>query len=149
MFVTKSTDDGLTWDKPVEITRQVKKPEWRWYATGPGHGVQLQSGRLLVPCDCGDSRDHKQHSLVFYSDDCGQTWQLGGVTQAAMDECEAVELADNSVLLCMRNYLGKNRRALATSRDGGLRWSEPILHERDLLPHLPGQHPAVFVAGRR
>ena len=41
VFITKSTDDGLTWNKPIEITRQVKKPEWRWYATGPGHGIQL------------------------------------------------------------------------------------------------------------
>src|SRR5207248_5957506 len=39
VWVTKSTDDGASWSKPVEITRAVKKPEWTWYATGPGVGV--------------------------------------------------------------------------------------------------------------
>jgi sialidase-1 len=134
VFITKSTDDGLTWGKPVEITKQVKKPEWRWYATGPGHGIQLQSGRLVIPSDCGDGTDKKQHSLVFYSDDRGQTWKLGGVTEAAMDECEVVELVDKTLLLCMRNYRGKQRRAFATSSDGGLSWSPPAHHEQVYCP---------------
>src|SRR5262245_51998652 len=51
VWVTNSTDDGATWTKPVEITRDTKKPDWTWYATGPGIGIQLRSGRLLVPCD--------------------------------------------------------------------------------------------------
>jgi len=25
---------GASWSAPVEITAQVKKPEWTWYATG-------------------------------------------------------------------------------------------------------------------
>ncbi len=134
VFITKSTDDGLTWDKPAEITRQVKMPEWRWYATGPGHGIQLQSGRLVIPCDCRDSRDKKQHSLVFYSDDHGQAWKLGGVTEADMDECEVVELVDKSLLLSLRNYRGKNRRAFAASSDGGRTWSKPTHHEQVYCP---------------
>jgi len=134
VFVTKSTDNGLTWDKPVEVTRHVKKPEWRWYATGPGHGIQLHGGRLVTPCDCGDGTDKKQHSLVFYSDDRGQTWKLGGVTEAAMDECEVVELVDKSLILCMRNYRGKQRRAFATSSDGGLSWSPPVHHKQVYCP---------------
>ena len=36
-----ATDDGLTWSRPREITTAVKRPEWRWYATGPGVGIQL------------------------------------------------------------------------------------------------------------
>ncbi len=134
VFVTHSTDDGLTWQKPEEITPHVKKPEWRWYATGPGHGIQLQSGRLVIPCDCSDSRDRKQHSLVFFSDDRGQTWKLGGVTEAAMDECEVVELIDRTLLLCMRNYRGKNRRAFASSNDAGLSWSAPVHQEQVYCP---------------
>jgi sialidase-1 len=134
VFVTRSTDDGLTWGHPVEITRHVKRPDWRWFATGPGHGVQLQSGRLVIPCDWGDGPDKNQHSLVFYSDDRGQTWNLGGVTEAAMDECEVVELVNKSLLLCMRNYRGKNRRAFAVSSDAGLSWSSPAQHEEVYCP---------------
>jgi sialidase-1 len=51
VWLSRSDDDGATWSKPVEITRQVKKPNWTWYATGPGVGIQLKSGRLVVPCD--------------------------------------------------------------------------------------------------
>ncbi|MFH1730966.1 MAG: sialidase family protein, partial [Planctomycetota bacterium] len=51
VFVTRSTDDGKTWAEPLEITRDVKKPEWEWYATGPGHGIQLAGGRMVIPCD--------------------------------------------------------------------------------------------------
>ena len=29
----------------------MKKPDWTWYATGPGIGIQMKSGRLIVPCD--------------------------------------------------------------------------------------------------
>lgn len=51
-----------------------------------------------------------------------------------MDESELVELADRSLLLSMRNYRGKNRRAFATSRDGGLSWSSPVHHEQVFCP---------------
>jgi len=56
VLLTHSTDDGKTWAEPVEITENVKRPEWGWYATGPGHGIQLSGGRLVIPCDCGYSK---------------------------------------------------------------------------------------------
>ena len=49
VFVSRSADSGHTWTDPVEITSQVKAPSWTYLGTGPGHGIQLQSGRLLVP----------------------------------------------------------------------------------------------------
>ncbi|MBN2476432.1 MAG: exo-alpha-sialidase [Pirellulales bacterium] len=139
VFITRSTDDGQTWQKPVEITGSVKRPEWGWYATGPGHGIQLRTGRLVVPCDCGDGKgwgdwDKKGRSLVFYSDDHGKTWQRGDITAVGMNECEVVELADETLLLSMRNYFGKNQRAFARSTDGGLSWSKPKHHEQVYCP---------------
>ena len=139
MFLTHSTDDGKSWAKPVEITQDVKKPEWGWYATGPGHGIQLTSGRLVIPCDCRvrevEGEIVKQgHSLVFFSDDHGKTWKLGGVTERGVNECEVVELADKSLLLSMRNYFGKNQRAFSTSTDAGMSWSKPKHHEQVYCP---------------
>ncbi len=40
-FVQISSDNGHNWTEPKEITAQVKLPEWTWYATGPGSGIQL------------------------------------------------------------------------------------------------------------
>ncbi len=134
VFITHSSDDGRTWAKPVEITASVKKPEWSWYATGPGVGIQLQrgkhKGRLVIPCDhrVGQGRDKlnsQGHSHVFYSDDHGKTWRLGGVTASGMNECQVVELADGTLMLNMRSYRGKKRRGISLSQDGGLTWSEP------------------------
>ena len=130
VFITHSTDDGKTWAAPVEITSSVKKPEWSWYATGPGHGIQLASGRLLVPCDHRPrqppDRDNSR-SHVIYSDDQGKTWKLGGIADVGTNECEAVELADRSLLLSMRNYPYRDpkQRAFAISVDAGLTWSKP------------------------
>ena len=50
VFVTRSEDDGINWSQPEEITDRVKDPAWSFLGTGPGHGIQLRSGRLLVPC---------------------------------------------------------------------------------------------------
>jgi len=131
VFVTNSTDDAATWARPVEITRHVKRPKWTWYATGPGHGIQLASGRLLIPCDHRDptlppprGRQDITRSHVVYSDDHGATWKLGGILARRTNECEAVEMADASIYLNMRNNFGKNRRACAWSKDGGETWSD-------------------------
>lgn len=124
VWITHSKDEGETWAKPVEITETTKKPEWTWYATGPGNGIQLESGRLLIPCDHAVEETQMFRSHVIYSDDHGETWKLGGVPGDDTNECAAVEVLDGLVLLNMRSYHGKNRRALSVSHDGGDTWSE-------------------------
>src|SRR5262249_37080255 len=79
VWVLKSTDDGATWSRPVEITASVRDPQWTWYATGPGCGIQLRSGRLVIPCDHTTRDSRLMRSHVIYSDDRGVTWKLGGV----------------------------------------------------------------------
>ena len=37
--------------RTVWITRSKDGPDWTWYATGPGNGIQLKSGRLIILCD--------------------------------------------------------------------------------------------------
>ena len=36
VLMTHSNDDGLTWTPPIDITDDVKEPDWTWYATGTG-----------------------------------------------------------------------------------------------------------------
>lgn len=128
VWLLYSDDDGVTWSDPVEITPQVKPADWTWYATGPGHGIQLRSGRLLIPCDfaVGQPDRSARHfgSHVIYSDDHGATWQVGGTLLGQVNECQAVELADGTVYLNMRSYHGRNRRAVARSTDGGETWAD-------------------------
>ncbi|MBN1341622.1 MAG: exo-alpha-sialidase [Phycisphaerae bacterium] len=136
VWVTSSQDDGATWSKPVEITDAVKKKHWRCYATGPCHGIQLDGGRLLIPCDHSDHEygGHYFCSHVIYSDDHGKTWKLGGIVRNGMNECVALETVDGRVCLNMRCYQGKSRRAVAWSSDGGETFGEAALDDALIEP---------------
>lgn len=158
VFVTHSTDDGVTWSKPVRITASVKKSGWTWYATGPGVGIQLKggphAGRLLIPCNHGETIEGRpvKSSHVFWSDDHGKTWTLGGSVGPHTNECQVVDLRDGSLLLNMRNHWAReggradraNRRAVAISKDGGATWSEPRFEATLIEPVCQGsliRHP--------
>jgi len=126
VLITKSNDDGKTWSKPVDITDVAMNPAWHWVGTGPGHGIQLRSGRLLIPCwaDATPRLGEIQLSYCFYSDDHGAAWQHGSALDAnASDECEVVELTDDTLYMNMRSRQGKRQRAYAFSQDGGKTWS--------------------------
>ena len=137
VWVTCSRDEGESWEKPLEITSEVKKGGWTWYATGPGAGIQLTTGgfkgRLVIPCDHID-KDKKCYSHIIFSDDHGKSWQLGGSTpQDKVNECEVAELSDGRLLLNMRNYDRKIRnRAISISDDGGTSWSQ-VKHDEKLI----------------
>lgn len=130
IFITQSSDEGLTWSTPKEITSSTKKPNWTWYATGPCHGIQLtkRSGyrdRLVIPCDHIEADTKHYYSHTIYSDDLGETWKLSGSTpQHQVNECSIAETGDGALLLNMRNYdrTQKNRK-LSHSTDGSMTWS--------------------------
>ncbi len=142
VYVLSSSDDGQTWTPPLNISRQVKLESWGWYATGPGAGIQLErgdhKGRLVIPCDHKEpttDRGVLYHSHVIYSDDHGQTWQIGGSSpRDQVNECEVVELSDGRLMLNMRNADKNNQcRQIAFSDDGGESWHDqgfdPVLVE--------------------
>lgn len=140
VYVTKSTDNGETWSSPIEITDDVKKKEWYWYATGPCHGIQLRNGKLMIPCDHqeGPRMPGEMHySHIIYSDDHGSSWKLGGKIGPYMDESTIVQTCDGSLYLNMRNYApppNDHVRAYAWSRDEGITWSKARFDKRLFEP---------------
>ncbi len=124
VWVTHSRDEGQTWAPTTEVTASTKKPDWTWYATGPGVGIQLRSDRLVIPCDHRKQNSRRSYSHIIYSDDHGETWQIGGETGEKNNECQVIERTDGSLLLNMRSNHGRERRTVATSTDGGLTWSD-------------------------
>ena len=150
VLMTHSNDDGLTWTPPIDITDDVKEPDWTWYATGPVNGIQLRrqphKGRLVIPCDhrvggAENSWNEAGRSHAIYSDDHAKSWQLGKPTEFAMNECTVAERSDGTLLLNMRSYRGRNRRAVATSEDGGVTWSASRDDPQLIEPICQGSNP--------
>lgn len=136
VYVMSSADEGVSWTAPKKISDTTRRDHWRWYATGPGNGIQLMrgkhAGRLLIPCNHSDHSDSKQHpyrSHVVYSDDHGATWKLGGVHEAKTNESGVVELTDGRVLQQMRSYHEQGVRAMSISEDGGETWGGVYLEQ--------------------
>jgi sialidase-1 len=128
VYMSHSTDDGVTWANPRDISGAAKGEGWRWYATGPGVGIQIaegkHKGRLVIPCDHSvEGGGFSSHSIQ--SDDGGRTWSLGGVIRPDVNECQLVELPGGKLMMNLRNYAKTDakRRAVATSEDGGQTWS--------------------------
>ena len=135
-FVIHSDDEGVTFTKPAEITDAFAKfrrnYDWKVIATGPGHGIQLKNGRLLVPVwlSTGEAGHRPSVVATIFSDDHGKTWQAGelAIPNTAEwinpSETALVELADGRVMLNARSESKPNRRLVAFSPDGAGGWSK-------------------------
>lgn len=124
MHAIYSDDDGETWSEPVDLSSALKKSDSSITITAPGMGIQMRSGRLLMPSYHRVGKTTSDHSFLGISDDHGQTWRMGGLVAPGTNECQVVELADGSLMMNMRSYRGKNCRLMAISRDGGESWSD-------------------------
>lgn len=134
VWVSGTSDEGATWSALREITAEVKPQEWTWYATGPGVGIQLRTGRLVIPCDHKVRGTKSTGAHVIYSDDHGKSWTRGGAIGPGTNECQVVERVYGSLLLNMRNHPAgeTNHRKLAVSPDGGRTWG-PLTEDRALI----------------
>jgi sialidase-1 len=137
VWLTYSDDDGQSWAKPRDLTPEVKAPGWTWYATGPGRSIALASGRLVVPANHVDASGIG-HSHVFYSDDHGLTWHLGGVAAPQTDESQVAELNNGDLLLSSRYEGPVFARGFSRSTDRGLTWGPLSLPSELPDPHCQG-----------
>lgn len=140
-----STDAGVTWSAPVNITAQVHRPkqpqtspeydfkeDWRSYANTPGHAMQLKfgkyRGRIFVAANhsMGDPKpdftDYYAHG--FYTDDHGKSFKLSeNISFPGGNESTATEISGGRVMFNARNQKGDVRvRIVAVSSSGGMKW---------------------------
>lgn len=123
LYVQHSDDNGLTWSSATEITATAKPVGGRWVATGPGGVEQLSSGRLLIPANYTNAATENR-AYVFYSDDNGTTWQLGGtINSVGTNEIQTAQLSTGTIWANIRNQVSSNHRWKATSTDQGATWT--------------------------
>lgn len=125
IYVSKSTDNGVSWSEPVAITDQVYANHSSWYAgfAGSGHGLCLKDGRLMFVLAIR-ATGVPLHNYAIYSDDGGDNWTLStNAATTAGDEAKVVELEDGDILMSIRNP-SKGNRIFCKSTDRGQTWGK-------------------------
>lgn len=128
IYVSKSTDNGVSWSEPVAITDQVYANHSSWYAgfAGSGHGLCLKDGRLMfvLAIRATSATGVPLHNYAIYSDDGGDNWTLStNAATTAGDEAKVVELENGDILMSIRNP-SKGNRIFCKSTDRGQTWGK-------------------------
>jgi sialidase-1 len=129
-----SDDDGQSWSDPIDITAMTLPDHHNAFALGPGHGITLNDGTLLVPVWMVPKQAKapiQAHSpsvvTTLYSKDNGETWALGellGDTEGIKNpnETQAVVTSDGRVYINLR--MQQKCRAKAYSKNGYSDWTD-------------------------
>lgn len=155
--LVRSADDGRTWSAPVEVMPHPNAEGWHGGgAFNNNHGIQLRrgphAGRLVIGARVFKPGVYEGRAKggVLYSDDHGQTWQVGGVPfkddGGINSEVTVGETAAGELYVNFRNStseipteaadrqedrpdgLPAQRRLYARSRDGGESFHEEGCH---------------------
>lgn len=165
-LVVTSDDHGRTWSAPRDITAQVHHPynpayadrfpyaalpenadhDWRIQIPSQGHAIQLTRlpqtrGRLFFSGSLtrGDRSIFDSENYAFWSDDLGESWQIGGIIpRVGLNEAIAAELEDGSVLINTRAYTDQQpdgRRAVTRAHfdAAGAIHFDPTTHDEALI----------------
>ncbi|MEU9347756.1 exo-alpha-sialidase [Streptomyces sp. NPDC048278] len=140
LYVISSRDSGQTWGEPRSLAGLFDGFPYNWalHGPGPGHGIQLRSGRLLLNClhrrvIVGNTVAQRYYGVApLYSDDHGATWHATGEVPVQVaypiNEARTVQRDDGTVLVNGRFASGgENQRIVAVSTDDGTTWSQPAL----------------------
>ena len=140
-YLWRSQDSGRTWKKeaivilPNEIGHGIPDQVPVDVAASES-GITLQygehNGRLLMPARImpPTGSNAQEYWPYFYntsifSDDGGQTWQVGEPVQSGTGEGTLAELSDGRIYYNSRSHMSvDHRRRISWSYDGGRRWGD-------------------------
>ena len=125
-FAARSDDHGVTWSIPRNISSTAVHTRGPFVGTGHAGGIQLASGRLIVPMYGGGLS-----SYVLASDDAGGNWSIRGAMTGGNEWAVAPLDASRSGRL-LGSLRGSRvhehqhgKRLQSYSNDGGESWSKP------------------------
>ena len=127
-LLATSLDDGQTWAEPVNMTRQLKKPEWRLFAPTPGRGITLRDGTLVFPTH-GINGSYREFTNITWSKDGGKTWTVSEPALFGSVESQVAQLDDGSIMINTRqrrdaSNSANHGRLISVTRDLGKTWTE-------------------------
>lgn len=120
LMMARSQDDGLSWSQPENLTRQIKRPEWKFTFQGPGRGITMADSTLVVPFQHQEP-DRTPAAGVMYSKDGGATWQVHEYAKINTTESQVAEVEPGVLMLNMRDNR-KTGRAVYVTRNLGKTW---------------------------
>ncbi|QKJ63384.1 LamG-like jellyroll fold domain-containing protein [Flavobacterium sp. M31R6] len=123
----RSTDNGITWGAPVDITNQIygagcSNPitqNWLGVFIGSGRAHQLRDGSIVAALTVRESSGGINNYMMS-STDGGITWTPStGRAETGGDEAKIVELNNGNLMMSIRN---SGTRRFNVSTDKGLTW---------------------------
>lgn len=138
-FVRISSDDGVSFGSAIEITSAFEGFSdiypFNVCAVGPGHGIELSDGRLVVPIWLANNPERFHYPSAtgaICSRDRGISWETAGMVFPNADcrdmyntsEACVVQLTDRSVMMNLRHDGSVRRRAISVASDDFV-WSSP------------------------
>lgn len=131
-YAMHTDDGGTSWSVPLNMSASCQQPghvaATRLNGASPtdGHGVQLSSGRLIIPMYAGSPPG----AYMCYSDDHGASWHAASTVYGARSwtEMEVAEVQPATrpptLYMTIRYDTSRPHRQYATSADGGETWSD-------------------------
>ena len=127
-MMVRSNDDGVTWTKPQNLTRQLKRESWWLFAPAPTVGITLKDGTLVMATQ-GRDQTGRPFSNITSSRDHGKTWTVSTPARNDCSECTVAELSDGRLMLNIRDNRNRkekgdrNGRAVSVTSDLGKTWT--------------------------
>ncbi|KAL3996330.1 adenosylhomocysteinase [Sarotherodon galilaeus] len=125
-----SEDLGKAWSDVTDLTDKLSEiKNWSTFAVGPGHGIQTEDGRLIIPvyaycrstcllhCCCKPvaclfSCCCKSYAFSLYSDDHGENWKFGQTFQSESGEYQMEKVYEDNGF----SFIYCNARSFCCSR---------------------------------
>ncbi len=141
LWLITSNDQGKTWSAPTILNPQVRPGEGgathRFYGVGPGAGLALKDGTVMLPCYVNSTFSPEKSSFV-YTRDKGKTWHRSDDATIGNDwssESTMVQINDTTVRQFCRdghNVLRYTDHVWDAASETWVRKGEPVRLENVL-----------------